>query len=69
MKKDILAMIISAGILIGGLIAFDKYINCPQFGKAVELETHYSVFGGGCFVKTENKWVQRANYWNSPIKK
>ena len=64
----ILGIVVLCALLFGGLVLFDVKVRCPNFGEAVELESKYVVFGGGCFVKTETgQWVKAANYWNSPI--
>ena len=69
LKMVVMAVVLLAGMIFG-IFIFEIKVKCPKFGNAVKLEHKYVLFGGGCFVKTETgQWVQRENYWNSPIVK
>jgi len=56
--KEIASTVLICVIMVGGLFfvahLIDKNIVCPNFGKSVQLETHYNFWGGGCFVEMEN---------------
>ena len=68
-KKDIIiTMIIISMIILAiyGAYLIQRNIICPNLGEALNLETKYKIFAGGCFVKTqEGQWVQSKNYYNS----
>lgn len=41
----------------------NKNILCPKFGNAIEKNTKYDFWAGGCFVEMDNgQYVQKYNY-------
>jgi len=65
--KEIASIVLICVMVVGGLILvaylIDKNIICPNFGKSVQLETHYNFWGGGCFVEMENgAKIHKYNY-------
>jgi hypothetical protein len=72
-REDWLKMILMwlyMGLMLGiiyslisfGNYSYERYISCPRYGTNLVLETKYDFWGGGCFIKYENQWIDTDNF-------